>query len=156
MPLLSYPNSTTLPWWHWRNISVPFTFCWGFYSSEILLGSIYMGHFGKIALIFFTGCSYSYSTLKSSFWCSSCLFSHSWPKIAHVWGGAENTEMLLEMGTISFGILSPVVEFFPELTWKLMNYLKLSHTSTDRGGGLENTNCKTNIPPKSSYTTACP
>lgn len=60
------------------------------------------------------------------------------------------------MGTISFGILSPVVEFFPELTWKLMNYLKLSHTSTDRGGGLENTNCKTNIPPKSSYHYSMP
>lgn len=58
----------------------------------------------------------------------------------HLWGGAENTEMLLEMGTISsFGILSPVVDFFPELIWKLMNYLKLSHTSTDIGGGLENT-----------------
>lgn len=49
------------------------------------------------------------------------------------------------MGTISsFGILSPVVEFFPELTWKLMNYLKLSHMSKDIGGWLENTNCETN------------
>lgn len=140
MPLLRYPNSTTLPWWHWGNVSVPFTFCCGSYSSETLLGSIYMGYFGKIALIFFTGCSYSYKSLKSSFWYSSCLFSHSWPKIVHLWGGAENTEMLLEMGTISsFGILSPVVDFFPELIWKLMNYLKLSHTSTDIGGGLENT-----------------
>lgn len=68
----------------------------------------------------------------------------------HVWGGAENTEMLLEMGTISsFGILPPVVEFFSELIWKLMNYLKLSHTSTDIDGDLENTNCETN-------TKACP
>lgn len=47
MQFLSHPNSTTLPWWHGENFTVPFTFCWGSYSSETLLGSIYMGYFGK-------------------------------------------------------------------------------------------------------------
>lgn len=62
---------------------------------------------------------------------SGCLFIHSWPKIAHACSGAENTEMLLELGAISaFEKLSSVMDnhTFPEFIWKSVNYLKFSHT----------------------------
>lgn len=159
MPLLSHTNSTALPRRHWGDEFAPLAFRRGFYSSETWLGSISLGYFWKIALMFFAACWYSGETFQSSFWFSGCLFIRWWPKIAHTCSVAENTELLLEMGTISsFGKLSPVVDKhrFPEFIWKSVNYLKFSHTPTDIDGVFENTNCKTNVPSKSPYSKACP
>lgn len=159
MPLLSHANSTTVPSWHWGNMFAPLAFWWGFYSSETLLGNISLGYFWKMALIFFTGCSYSCKTFERSLWFSGRLFICSWPKIARTRRGAENTGILLEMGAIgSLGKLSPIVDnhTFPEFLWKLVNYLTFSPTPTGLDGVFENFNCKANIPSKCSYTKACP